>query len=519
MNFPAFSEKKFKYNKENNSSEVYVIEDVAASAFAKYSELLVSDGYEKKEETYRKGHRYASYLGEDAVYLNYFDGTRELYIAIDKDIEYFSFTSPALPYHTQPEITQLELLDFGMSYVVRLSDGRFIIFDGGRLFDKDVDRLYAHLKSRCVTEVPTIAAWIMTHPHVDHFELFIGFYDKYGDEVKIESFIHNFPEHDDLAHYPSLADSELDRFDYDNSSMTRVPQMLERIALSGAAVYTAHTGQQYNISDAHCEILACIDDTVHLSTNINATSLVIRMELGGQVILWTADASFEIARLKEKHGEHLKADILQIPHHGFGSGAASAEIEGYNIIKPSVCMLPVSEYNAFTTFCTFRGGTRYIMRDSGIDELIVATPTRTIALPYTAPAYAKTELREKYLAGLDNCGAPTWIFNGLSTSDPDDFVFTFFNSANTKAIISADIFFEDAKKRIRYVKIEIPATSIKTLSIVGDEVDGDAVGFNWLSLKIQGIPENVNFSVRFIANVPVVVSHKKHTASYHSQNR
>ena len=67
-------------------------------------------------------------------------------------------------------------------------------------------------------------------------------------------------------------------------------------------------------------------------------------------MLWTNDAAFSHAKLPERYGEYLKADILQIPHHGFQSGSAEAEISGYDLIRPRVCLLPVSDYCAYT-FC------------------------------------------------------------------------------------------------------------------------------------------------------------------------
>ena len=81
----------------------------------------------------------------------------------------------------------------------------------------------------------------------------------------------------------------------------------------GAKVYMPHTGQKYIIGDAVLEILSSIDDTIHVSDDINPTSLFIRMELGGQVILWSADASYSHGFIPERYGNFLKADILQIP--------------------------------------------------------------------------------------------------------------------------------------------------------------------------------------------------------------
>ena len=37
---------------------------------------------------------------------------------------------------------------------------------------------------------------------------------------------------------------------------------------------------------------------------------------------------------------------------------------------------------------------------------------------------------------------------------------------------------------------------------------------DWLSLKKRGVPENADFAVRFLSDVPIVVSHPDHTPAY-----
>ena len=521
LKLPAFEEKNFHLTKTNDTVTALVIDDVGADSYDKYVALYLECGFEKKEERRVSGHSYAAFSdGETSVFINYFEHTSNLYVVTETGTSYFSFSSPAGESVCDAEITQMELADFGMSYVIRLTDGRFIIIDGGRSFDRDADILYKHLIKRSPTETPVVAAWFMTHPHVDHFELFINFYDKYGDKIKIEKFLYNFPRHDDAEHYPDLLDvGEFKRFGYDNSAVVRIPMMLERIALSGAEVYTPHTAQIYEIGDATFEILACMDETMHLSTNTNVSSLFMMMNLAGQKVFWTADGSFGIAKIPEKYGSRLKCDIMQIPHHGFGCGSADAEIAGYELARPSVLLLPVSEYNAYTAFCTFTKGPRFAMANAIADEIVVGTPARTLTLPYTPAEYKKEEYKRQYLRGLDNCGATAWVFTDLSTACEGDFVFTVLNTGNRPSTLSIDIFFEEGARKIRYIKAQIPSNAVKRINIIGEDVDTEAVYFNWLSLGAQGIPENAPFAVRFTSDNPVVISHANHTAAYHSQNR
>ena len=513
MQIPAFNEEAYYSNRINNSSSVVVIPKSSPELFDSYVRLFQSDGYKIAEEYERGQNSFCALRGDSSsAYINYYGNLGEITVVTETNADYFDFSAPLLSKSLPPQITQIHLEDFGMSYAIRISDGRFIIIDGGREFTPDANRLFECLKSTSPHEKPIIAAWIMTHPHSDHFHCFLEFFDLYSDEVVFERFMYTFPEHDDVAHYPSVT-AKNSRFE-DSSIFTNVPRMKERIAKTEAKTYSPHTGQHYNIGDASIDVLASIDDTIHRSPNINATSLVLRMELGGQVILWGADATFSEISLPEKYGDFLKSDILQIPHHGFQSGTAEAEIKGYKIIAPSVCLLPVSDFNAFTVMGTYREATRFLMTDAGVDEIISGDLTRTLTLPYKADSEAKNVLRRKYLRGRANAGSTTWVFTNLSTANEEDFEFTLLNMTSYAAKVEIELFFENSSYDLRYIETEAPRISIKTLSIIGSEVDGDARYFNWMSLKELGVPENESFAVRFIADKPIVVSHKNHAPAY-----
>jgi hypothetical protein len=425
---------------------------------------------------------------------------------LEENCRYFDYSDEAADASVAPQITQIALEDFGMSYAIRLSDGRFILIDGGREFEPDADKLYNRIKADSPFDTPIIAAWIMSHPHSDHYFCFIPFMNKYADSVKIEKVILNFPEADDYIHYPKL----------EKYSLEYMPRMFELIEKTGAPIYMAHTGQTYRIGDAVCEILASMDNTIHLSDNVNSSSLVIRMSLGGQIILWTTDAAFSKAKLPERYGEYLRADILQIPHHGFQCGTPEAEIAGYDLIRPEICFLPAMDYNAYSFFCIHREGTRHLMDRDCVKEIITGERERTITLPYTAIAEAKKEHERKAALGLESCGAKVWIFSELSTDDPEDFVFTILNTTIIKADVWVELFFEDNTSIVRFIKAEIPNARIRRICIIGDEMDKDARFYNPDSLKIKGIPEGVPFMARFMSHTPIVVSNKKHAPIYHS---
>lgn len=514
MDIPAFGEHNFVRNRENKNAEAILIFDADEGAFERYVAYFESHGFAVKNQRHGDLRDYGDFFdGSDGIFMNYFREIRELSIVFEKNCRYFFYEDRTLPARVSPQITQVMLEDFGMSYAIRLSDGRFIVIDGGDNFAPNRERLFQCLTDGSNGNKPVIAAWIMTHPHSDHFHCFLGFMDCYGDQVTVEKFLLNFPEADDLEHYPELTFDDA-RFPYDTSSVATIPQMYDRIRHTQAPVYMPHTGQTYRIGDASCEILASLGETLHVSKDVNTSSLIIRMELAGQVILWSTDAYFGPLNLVQKYGKELKADLLQIPHHGFGGGSSDAFVEAYRLIDPEVCLLPLSDYNAFTLICPYIPSTRYLMAQLHVREVITGTPQRTISLPYTPPLGAEKTLENRRLSGLENCGTKTWIFSDLSTACQEDFCFTLLNMTAAKAEVFIDLFFEESAQNVRFIKTEVKSTRMRKIRLNGDEVDGDALYFNWLSLQKQGIPQNALFAVRFMSNVPIVVTHRTHRASY-----
>ncbi len=517
IKIPAFGETVFSKNIENKHSTICTVSGAEEQSFFDYKELYLAKGFTVEEEYLKGTHRFAALRrGDDGAFINYFGGTGEISVVEEKESKYFSFSDNAGTPVVAPQITQVFLEDYGLSYVIRLSDGRFILIDGGFGFEPDIDRLYDCLLKGSEGKRPKIAAWIMSHPHEDHYRAYICFMEKYGTEVDIESYLFNFPDHDDLFHYPSLEEGKDTDYLGDVSAITNVPIMIELMKKSGAPIYTPHTGQTYNIGDARLEFFATIGDTIHVTRNLNATSLVFKMALGGQTALFTTDSGASYARLPERYGEYLRSDFLQIPHHGFSSGKEADEIAMYELVAPKVCLLPVSDYCAYTYFCIHRKGMKHIMHNMDVREMISGDEQKTITLPYIPSASKKEELRAKYSKGLENCGARTWVFTDLSTSEPEDLRFTLLNMTVYPVTVYAELFFEKVENAVRFVKIDVGGVRLRTVSLAGDDVDPDFLLFNRASLKLKGIPENSPFAVRFISEDPIVISNKLHKETYRS---
>ena len=521
IQLPAFGETEFFDNQMNKTARVVLIPHSPESRFSEYCQLLNQSGFTQTELVSLSHRRFAAFQKETiGVFVNYFANTSELQVVVEEDCAYFSYTDTCKPAVVQPQLTQVRLRDFGLSDVIRLSDGRQIVIDIGNAHEADADALYNRLKADSPYEKPIIAAWIITHPHCDHYHGFFPFMDKYADEVMIEKFFFNFPEPDDLEHYPALAivRNAINEWWHTEGIPTNavLKRFLQQVEAMGTPVYMPHTGQSYRIGDADFLFVASTGDTIHCSQNINHSCLMFMMDLGGQRTLFTADGSFSDARLPERYGQELKADIMQVPHHGFGCGDDDSQIRGYRLVAPRTCLLPVDFREAYTSFTTFRPGTNYLMTRLDIDELLTGEKEQVLPLPYSPdPAEAFT-YQQRYLEGRDNGGARTWIFSDLNTSRKEDFFFSVFNGTYYNAQLQVELFFENMQKKIIKIQNQGLRLGVFRLNCLlhpeDDQEKFDAPDF----LAQMGIPENTYFTVRFISNLPIVVSHRDHTPAYHS---
>ncbi len=520
IQLPAFGETEYIDIQENKAARVILIPGTATARFGDYRALLEREGFAQKELFSAEHRSFAAYEKDGwGVFLNYFANTIELQIVVEENSAYFSCADTCGPVCTTPQLTQVKMRDYGLSYVVRLSDGRLLVIDGGNTFEEEPAALFARLKKDSPFEKPVIAGWIMTHPHSDHINCFFPFMEKYGAEVTVERFFFNFPEADDLEHYPKLdtISSGFARWlDRDAKNIEVIRLFLAKVEEMGVPVYTPHTGQDYRLADARIRFLATMDDTIHCSDNINAASLMFVLELGGQKIFFGGDGSFSDSRLPERYGKELRVDILQVPHHGFGCGTAEGQIQGYRLMAPRVCLLPVSKKEAYTSFTTYREGTNYLMTRMDIEEMITGEEERTLSLPYSPEPDGAFQLAQRYLEGRDNCGARTWVFMDLNTGRREDFIFSVLNTTFINAELDVEIFIENMQKKIICIKNKGLRRGVFRLNCLLNPEEDQSAFDRPDFLENLGIPENVGFSVRFISDKPVVISHRDHTPAYRS---
>ena len=218
--------------------------------------------------------------------------------------------------------------DGGMSYVIQLSDGKYLVFDGG--YWADADNLYNLLvkyKPASHTK-PIIAGWFISHLHGDHYGCLNSFSGKYSDAVEVEGFYHNFP-------YVPMGEDQTTS----PSAATSVEAAMRK--WTSAKLYRKlHSGEYFNFSGATVTVLCTLEDVYpNVYGDGNDTSTVVRVDIAGQRIIFTGDANpSESAAMCKLGKDVLKADVVQFAHHGY-PGCSKAF---YQMVDPETVLWPLN---------------------------------------------------------------------------------------------------------------------------------------------------------------------------------
>ena len=354
-----------------------------------YCRRLEKSGFELYEEHSFGANTFYTYVkGTDIYFVSYYPNVQEMHIVSEPNSNWLQYSDRPGEDKVATLLRQVDLEDFGESYVIRLRDGRMIIFDGGFEKESDADALMRTLVKLSLYEKPLVAAWIMTHPHLDHYRCLLTFDKKYGNRVEIEKFIYNFPDTDE-KNWEAMPELTM------HEEIKYLQKMYKVVERTGASVYRAHTGQVYQVGNAKMEILSSPDNTLMPPVkDFNQVSLVIRMEIEGQVILWSGDSYFEYTKMDERYGTYLKSDIFQIPHHGFPGG----DIKTYDFIRPDVCLICGLDWVWLGTKFKFYEleCNQHLIYNMDVKEYLMGGDGDiTLALPYTPEKDRKEELLKK----------------------------------------------------------------------------------------------------------------------------
>lgn len=223
----------------------------------------------------------------------------------------------------------------GLCMVYLLSDGSFLIYDGGQgnaNFSPDAHHLMKQLKrilkkNGLDEEEIRVRAWVFTHAHKDHYGFAGVFFSNYAEELTIDEFWFNPIEGDP---------SGVDLLGILNRYCPEVP--IRRLV----------EGEVIELPGISAEVLYTVESIgyTHARNDQNAASCVMMLTLGSKRVLMTGDASpsswnLLVSKYPAVNGvSKLKCDYLQVSHHGARGAGTDA---GHALADAEYLVIPAGE--------------------------------------------------------------------------------------------------------------------------------------------------------------------------------
>ena len=423
-----------------------------SSQYTSYLSTLASNGYTKSAEYTIGDNQYALYekVGAYSVYVSYlgykpssWGGSARMRVFVEPYGSAYNFNKEATTASVcSSKIWQLDVDNTsgengGMSYVIRLTDGTFIVIDGGYATAKEAQNLYSVLSNNNPNGGnPVIRAWFITHTHNDHGGVLANFAATYASNVTVEGFYYNFPGND------VAGDDNADTVTV--SGVYAIERYMSRFA--GAIRYRKlHSGMTIGFAGVTATILGTHEDVCQsyydgmtLEKNTfqdgNDTSTVIKFTVGTQTFMVLADARMHMSDqlLATYPASVLKSDIVQMSHHGY----TGARDELYEKIDADVVLWPMdvvnyskaSEGSYSTLFKNYYNNDSISANDyvrKNAVEVIPSYETVCLTMPYTAKTYSKGQkiidldaayTDKVYTANVDTFAVDTsWYDANVST--------------------------------------------------------------------------------------------------------
>lgn len=327
---------------EKSNSYYTWVHQATREDYTGYTDLLKEEGFELHTSSEVNGNLFETWTDGYTIltmsHIAYTDpATIDMKTESLGNISYISIAVDCIENSALPvvetdteDITTEQITAVGTQcgYVLRLSDGRFIVFDGG--MPDQAEKIYKILQEQNEREgAPVIAAWFLTHAHQDHIGAINTFVPMYAKEIKIETFVHNLPGRDIYygintweasssqpdKHYVE-ADGVYERSHlyYDNI----------RNCYPDSDIIVAHAGQKFEYGNIDIDVLFTTENIYRKEmwdTNMSSVCYSITGDTGRMIILGDS-VDITCPMLNAIYGSTLKCDLIQVAHHGYNGGNA-----------------------------------------------------------------------------------------------------------------------------------------------------------------------------------------------------
>lgn len=326
-------------------NQMLIFADTDAAEFAAYCTALTEAGYTCYTRNDITDNRFATFTNaEYTVTAGYYAYTGEARIIIEPKGALPPTEAETYTSLTQPQFAMLgleflydgALVDIGQCFIWQLSDGSYIVLDGGFNRQRDAKAIYDYMYKHAPDKKNiTVAAWIITHAHNDHYAAFCEFSTVFARAIQLERVIANFPNREVCAE-GGISDGG--GYVYVLDYVKDYP---------GCELISAHVGQKFHIRDAVIEILYTHESySPRKLTDYNTCSLVLTVDVGGQQFFVTGDATNDVALILDSmYGDYLKSDFVQTAHHGSSTGSSDASgiMAIYSHAAAPVVLWPIGE--------------------------------------------------------------------------------------------------------------------------------------------------------------------------------
>jgi hypothetical protein len=217
-----------------------------------------------------------------------------------------------------------ETSKYMMSFVLVTKKNNVIVIDGGR--PEDMPLLKEYIGGR------HISAWILTHAHGDHISGFTSeFRNNGGADFDIEKVYYNMPSYDELM---EKTESEVPDIEYFRKEVSNLVRFNRIEHMLGDRAHIVEQGESIEIDECKIDFLFTYHDGLY-SNLMNDSSLVFMVTTPNKKVLFLGDLGPEGGDvLYEESRDKLKADIVQMAHHGH----MNVGMEVYAAIMPEACM-------------------------------------------------------------------------------------------------------------------------------------------------------------------------------------
>ena len=365
---PVFFEADFVATSTSDTKcKQVILNGATEEEFNAYITKYESNGYKKYTENNISGNLFATFYSDDyTVNVGYYKAYKECRIIIEPFAEKTLIgleSDNNRPTVTTSQITMLgceykessgSYKGNGLSLLYRLSDGSFVIVDGGHDGNSSywasnlINTIKEQAKEYATGKEIRIAAWFISHAHGDHMGMLNKEAAQFAKQFTVERVVANLMSTEEIN--KSLASSYGENFGGGEANTTN--KVRNAAKTLGADLIQCHTGQRFYFGDTVFEILYTVENFAPSITNaLNTSSILVRSTTtdaagNSTSVMVMGDVTGPAMAICNKlYGTDLDCEIVQVAHHGYQTwGNDNAMISSYKLMSPEIVLWPMGAH-------------------------------------------------------------------------------------------------------------------------------------------------------------------------------